>query len=115
MSKLEDLVPPLELCYKLRIGDFAESVFVWNVRCSPDKIQLIPRSAWDHGGYICSAPTLTEIMDKLYEQYDFVGAKLKDGVCQVGCFRNDEDAAKVVVHATNMSTAALKLWLEVNK
>ena len=115
MLNLKDLVPPFELCRKIPAGEFAESALVWHSgdyfksyveeRCEGDV-----ERRWLG---IFPAPTLAEIMDALYEQMDFVGAKLKDGVCQVGCFRDDDDEAKVVLHATNPATAALRLWMQV--
>ena len=117
MPNLEDLVPPLDLCYKRRIGDFAESVFVWNVRCSPDKIQLIPRSMWDRDGYICAAPTLAEILAKMAEcpqRFNSVTCEADGTDFCVSAFvpyRGKPGSKLIEFRDTNAAAAALELWL----
>ena len=107
MNKLEDLVPPLELCRKIPSGKFDDSALVWWGH------HVYMRS---HGDAVTPAPTLAEIMDArtrlntcpLCEML----VNIKGEVC--GLVEN----ARGVTYFTgnkNPATAALKLWLEVNK
>lgn len=115
MSTLENLVPPKELCNEIPPGEFDNSVFGWKYinGYSHSEWELVLRTESDVD---CPAPTLAEILKVLAEGCD--------GAC---CFNATEKGiwyAKVedleVVEEIskrdkNPATAALKLWLELNK
>ena len=130
MSNLEDLVPPLDLCRKIPDGCFEDSAMVYAVTkhslnyCFGDRRCFIN----DYRKLI-PAPTLQEIFaeladgDEIVDSFnprlfwnDFLGGwilecrgklKQKDGVI-------DRDELRCR-DRKNPATAALKLWLEVNK
>ena len=127
MSNLEDLVPPLELCRQIPEGKFADSVMVYAVtkhslnycfggrRCFiNDYRELIP------------APTLQEIIAELTPGEDSCGeitqfGKDKHGWFTMASFEGNDDGygsgfeTYEEIDRDNPATAALKLWLEVNK
>ena len=118
MSKLEDLVPPPQLCYDIGVNDFADSALVWNTRCSPDKILLIRREEWDHGGYITPAPTLAEIFAQLPQTSTVTWFTQEEypnefAVC---CYVLQPKPRKPKLKSEiddNPAVAAMKLWLEL--
>ena len=112
MNALENLVPPLELCKQIPEEKFEDSVFVWagaipTIRPNFRYKEMYP------------APTLAEIMracDDLDEGYlptcCFTGVKWRMES------RSNPFLASIKRHRTsdkNPATAALKLWLELNK
>ena len=126
MSKLEDLVPPLELCKQIPEGEFADSALVWMVL--PDGslhpvFPIIARDATLPDDDIIPAPTLAEIMVAL----DAAGWYCPTAYYQVNTWKVDCESDPVdeefnslptILDAEdkdNAATAALKLWLEVNK
>lgn len=72
MSKLKDIVPPLELCKMIPKGEFADSTLVWSLvgthYCEDgmfDEIGVITRSRGRQTNIQFPAPTLAEILDEL--------------------------------------------------
>ena len=119
MSNLESLVPPLDLCRKIPAGKFADSVFVWGADCYY-RFFVMDRQKSNDGIYkIHPAPTLAEIMlalDGLDEgdlpTCTFTGLKWRMESVS-GPF-----SSTIKRHHTldrNPATAALKLWLQLNK
>lgn len=120
MSKLESIVPPLELCKLIPAGEFEDSVLVWDIHGHGkfDKWHVekrVNRSVrfGDYG--IMSpphadipAPTLAEIL-----------AKLPEGVqMRMRTARNRERHFQIYHYSyetwTNLpAAAALRLWLRV--
>ena len=96
MSKLVDLVPPLELCQQIPMGSFDDSAF-WYIWSEVDqKYILCSRGI---GGVCVSAnpcpcgmrynypaPTLEEVVAALYDGYihDHVYTEF-DGFWEIGC------------------------------
>ena len=116
MRKLEELVPPLELCKKIPDGAFADSVLAWidQPEWYKEPGVVLRDYAWaatSHKG-VYPAPTLDEIMNALYEQEDFVVAKIKDGVFQISAWREYDEEADVMISAKSATHAALSLWLK---
>ena len=120
--ELKDLVPPVELCSEIPEGKFADSGLVWcydgDFWHIHDRIMVIPFSEEDTH----PAPTLAEILKELpaYDEDEHllwcIAAFPEDGeirVCgeawRVGYSLSDSQLDR------NPATAALKLWLEVNK
>ena len=112
MNKLEDLVPPLELCRKIPSGKFDDSALVWWGH------HVYMRS---HGDAVTPAPTLAEIMKEL-PKYD----EEERGLACVPDFGFNEDGEMVYGDAwlvgycksksgkdANPAAAAMKLWLEL--
>ena len=120
MSKLEDLVPPLELCKRIPAGEFGNSALVWanNPKAGfqvMSRIFITFDDNCEHRYEGIPAPTLQEILDELARMggcpslnailpvnwnvvYSiFAGWNL---ICRIG---------------NNAAEAALKLWLEVNR
>lgn len=106
--KLEDLVPPLELCKKIPEGRFEDSVFVW-VDYQP-KFQIVDKRKYpfipENGA--TPAPTLQEIMEEISFFDDLRVATFRYmyhwTVEHEDIFRDDPK---------NPATAALKLWLKL--
>lgn len=122
MSKLESIVPPLELCKLIPAGEFEDSVLVWDIHGHGkfDKWHVekrVNRSVrfGDYG--IMSpphadipAPTLAEIL-----------AKLPEGVqMRMRTARNRERHFQIYHYSyetwTNLpAAAALRMWLRVRR
>ena len=121
MKKLEDLVPELELCKKIPEGAFADSAMVWMDDGHGGKI-CEPRRYAPYQHIIAPAPTLEEIMDELpkYNENE-VSLALVPAFNSDGDIRIFGEAWSVgYTHKCNVTdkksaTAALKLWLELNK
>ena len=115
MSKLEEIVPPLEMCKRIPEGAFGDSALVWFGHSRPvETLDVVPRNEL---GPVCEeflrkglrvkfpAPTLAEIMEAL-------------GDCNIEHFRGccewviDADASSVT--GISAAAAALRLWLAVN-
>ena len=66
--RLEDLVPPLELCRKIPKGDFEYSALTWNEGYVKGNFVIEQRGLGRY--YICPAPTLQEILDEFGTEID---------------------------------------------
>lgn len=115
--KLEELVPPLELCKLIPEGEFEDSALVWIEAEIPQE----NKKEWNIVNrtrpiLACHnpkhpAPTLQEIMAELKRDYSKVGVSIRyDWCCYiVDEFGNDmteSDNSEAVV-------SALKLWLKL--
>lgn len=116
MSKLETLVPPLELCKKIPAGEFEDSAFCWiDKGCTcvlpvdvmfPARPPFIELRRYTIQGDEIPCPTLQEIMVALPP-------------CT--CYRLTDDWRVGLINdyyfsgikSTNPTTAALKLWLKL--
>lgn len=114
--KLEELVPPLELCKQIPEGEFADSALVWagdqfyqNIRVLPRGCQCIKIDA-----VISPAPTLAEILAALGDIDCGTNCECENeiriGLWWVSVWRGGFRTSK---QDKNPATAALKLWLEV--
>lgn len=129
MSKLEDIVPPLELCKQIPAGEFEDSVLVWDIHGHGkfDKWHVekrVNRSVrfGDYGVMSpphadIPAPTLAEILTEL----PFTDGSNRTPIC---CGRWVDDLSMWVVgyrnidelretNKNNPAAAALRLWLRV--
>ena len=122
MSKLEDLVPPLELCKQIPEGAFAYSVLAWIDK--PDWYKepsvVIRDYAWaatsSKGVY--PAPTLAEIFAQLPQTSTVTWFTQEEypnnfAVC---CYVLQPKPRKPKLKSEiddNPAAAALKLWLEL--
>ena len=102
MSKINDLVPPLELCKLIPPGEFEDSAFIW-VNGMNNKSKVICRP-WDKKSTAAPAPTLQEIMAKI--PYCRVYKKT------TGTFIAVHEKIRFAV-SKNGAAAALKLWLRL--
>jgi methionine aminopeptidase len=110
MSKLEKLVPPLELCKLIPKGEFEDTVFTYLVttKTSDEYSEIINtciKDAWAKRiGYECyPAPTLQEILEAI-GQYEIFGYGERFSIMQGDvCFLKQK----------SKTTAALKLWLKL--
>lgn len=101
--KLEELVPPLELCKKIPTGEFKDSCFVWAQMYRYEECQVIPRKIVVCDLRTAPAPTLQEIMQELDPLQDAFFADFDDGT-----------RAWMVAdsgYESNAATAAIKAWL----
>lgn len=108
---LEDLVPPYELCKQIPEGEFSDSALVW---CEDeDGLELVmPREIAEFEKEGISAPTLQEIMDELSSYEPATVTQWRSGQTVITCqVRGDE----IELSGHTQATAALKLWMEVNK
>ena len=119
---LEQFVPPLELCKQIPQGAFADSALVWTESNFTAIIQaryfVTERHVWQPG--ICPAPTFAEILAALDAIFD----DCEYDVCVWNAAQPGEWGIQIVVfgrtvnhteYGANPATAALKLWMEVNK
>ena len=121
MSNLEDLVPPLALCQQIPEGAFEDSALVWTFddRLMPRTIMIDVARHYYRG---FPAPTLQEILNELpkYNENEVTLA------CVPSFLPGDKGrifgeawsvgyTAKSNITNANPATAALKLWLELNK
>ena len=126
MKTLESLVPTLDLCKQIPAGKFGESSLIWFIWECNGKLDgyVVPREMKDQFVYALSmllavlhkelpAPTLEEILEELecYEPVTVSQWRTRQSVvtCQV---QGEEMEEKSTYSA---ATAALKLWLELNK
>ena len=116
--ELKDLVPPLELCAEIPDGKFKDSALVW---CEDeDGLELVmPREIAEFEKEGIPAPTLQEFFDELSENGNCFSRRGELGWITMFEIPGDEEGYgyedKTEHDKTNHATAALKLWLEVNK
>lgn len=118
MSKLENIVPPLELCKQIPTGEFKDSVLVWKERRSfscddlvkirePEDISYKVESA--EVNYF-PAPTLEEIRWELRN----LSVAIHENRIIVSCKINPEKwISETVFPGEHDADAALRLWLRV--
>ena len=140
MSKLKDLVPPLELCKLIPAGAFEDSVFCWceynsqeegyvrngwrstqdidgdfivAPRFSAEKNTFCHRENFKitRNGWHCPAPTLAEIMEELKTAMCVRWSSPVNGMHWLVKYDDLSDGGVLDI---NPATAALRLWLEVN-
>ena len=119
MSKLEDLVPPLELCMKIPDGAFADSALEWIIKVKEEP-EVWERKKSNNIPPIWSkipAPTLAEIMEALDAMFggdidvcawNIIGAGAW-GVQIMDMGRT----ANYSENDANPASAALKLWIKL--
>jgi len=112
--KLEDLVPPLELCKQIPDGAFADSALVWEGSGT---------AIWQRGGKcywhqikcgteMFPAPTLQEIMVAIYDLGSLCPTCwLARGWWEINTEFHKRASAG---NPDNPAAAALKLWLELH-
>ena len=107
--RLEDIVPPLDLCKQIPKGKFENSALVWTF-----DDRLMPRTIMIDGvrhyyrGF--PAPTLQEI---LAEFHNFSLKKFGiDSLCYI-ISKIDPENYAIENFSVSAVTAALKLWLEI--
>ena len=114
---LEDLVPPLELCKQIPEGKFKDSALVWWNKTEPSVYPREDVPSLVIHGYSYPAPTLQEILREMAShpnKFRMITVEVEDPndftvVVQFHDYWRDFQYDK------NPATAALKLWLEVNK
>ena len=112
-KKLEDLVPPLDLCKRIPAGKFAESVLVYYRRGNQtvllerkDLLKEFPDFDKFPDVLVCPAPLPTEIFKALPAcTYYRWGDEWTVALCN--------DTLDNVVKDRNPAAAALRLWLDV--
>lgn len=132
MSKLEDLVPPVELCKLIPEGDFLDAAFAWHYTdvvgfvCRTSGCEQVSGKQWQliqsnasriirarkRGEQIYPAPTLEEILQELVNLSAYrINVCKSWGEWHIDCCDNERLIEKDSVK--NIATAALKLWLEL--
>lgn len=114
MKKLDDLVPPLDLCKRIPAGEFADSVlvFVYGGDISEKGI-IITRRHIESGEYVpwsnmSPAPTLAEILEKLPSHYKVRMKYSRDDKLVFSVF-----GGGIIESDMNAASAALKVWLKL--
>ena len=117
MSTLERIVPPLELCKQIPVGEFEDSALVWvyddvvGFLCRTSGCEQIHKKEWqlEHnhprkiairrkcGQEIYPAPTLAEILESIGEVETW----------------DTMTMTRITNGKQNLTTTALKRWLEV--
>lgn len=117
MSKLENLVPPLELCKQIPAGEFRDSALVWETYYSKYSIKpvLIDRKTSESTPHefvenVYPAPTLNEIMDMLKDVTErpniYYGKLTKTWVC-------DSMEYLAPIRDKTSVSAAIRLWFKL--
>lgn len=117
MNKLEEIVPPFELCKLIPKGEFEDSCFAWyaelqhiNPKPPHEYSYYVANSNKDFlsfGGFnACPAPTLQEIMVELPASNIY---RIK----QTWTANFINDSIDNGIKSKKPATAALKLWLEL--
>lgn len=114
MSKLESIVPPVELCKRIPAGEFEDTALVW-CRVRGEDV-VCPREHWVgvFGMSPVPAPTLEEIINELPDEYD--DGRLDIGNDYVEYITLDEflvDDAYFCSEPDGFAAAALRLWFKV--
>ena len=109
--KLEDLVPPLELCKLIPKGEFEDSALMWVEDVPPTLTPFVePRRYVLLEDEEIPAPTLEEIMERLHQDYIKAGAFIRS---YWGCYIINNYGDEIAeVDDNSPATAALKLWLK---
>ena len=126
MSKLEDIVPPLELCRRIPAGRFEESALAWGRDVNEGEFFVYPRE--DIIDIVSPAPTLAEILAKLPAAINGVGvlelalddrAENNAGRYVICYNRYGVDSAleetTQLESDNNPATAALRVWLRIRQ
>ena len=119
--KIENLVPPLELCKLIPAGEFADSVLVWRVPNSSfpleDNFYEIHErdkcESWMKDKQI-PAPTLQEILEDLHRHQEDVFIKWSETAYHewlVNAYTHNKKDYQS--HHKNIVVAAIKTWLEM--
>lgn len=118
--RLEDLVPPLDLCKQIPEGEFRNSVLVWVYYYAGwhdnREWSVFERTGEENVDLYYPAPTLVEILEdlagkgvQLPQPYLLPSSSKKHGRWIVlGSWRKQDR----VVSAERLEVAALTLWLE---
>lgn len=121
-KKLELLVPDFKLCCKIPAGAFEDSIYVWCYESTPVGCMQILVLRSDVGCYesFLPAPTLAEIFAKLPQTASVTWFQQEEyhNKFAVGCYimQNKPHKVKRIVEIDdNSATAALRLWLAINK
>lgn len=121
MSKLESLVPPLELCKLIPAGEFEDSALVWlniNYVTIPWKVvaRNISNYKMERNKKKIPAPTLQEIMEELCELSPYAIKLCKSfGEWSIeSCIAVEKGERLISADSSkNLATAALRLWLKL--
>lgn len=115
MSKLESIVPPLELCELIPAGEFEDSVLVWTahgVRSVEELSRLEFCKNLPIRKLTFPAPTQEEIRRELRN----LSVNVIDGVITVSCRINPEDTIFETARDDNdVTAAALRMWLRIRR
>lgn len=131
MNKLENLVPPLELCQQMPEGSFDDSALVWQASTTAIELEwiVVPRGQSEPIMWRLPAPTLAEILEALptcipgakkhhfyLRLFDLRLNKAGMGVGYAHSASRGFVLAKEMYKCdANPATAALRLWLDINK
>lgn len=124
MTNLESIVPPLELCKQIPKGAFADSALEW-VTCgdTEPKYKAVDKRHFpyipEEGALVYPAPTLAEILEALENHGRVYTQRDDDGWTVMLEIAGDEEGygydAKIERDTAKPETAALRLWLQINK
>lgn len=117
MSKLEKIVPSMELCKKIPEGEFRDTTLVWETYSSKYSIEpvVIDRETSESTPHefvknVYPAPTLNEIMDMLKDITErpniYYGKLTKTWVC-------DSMEYLAPIRDKNSVSAAIRMWFKV--
>lgn len=135
MSNLTALVPPLELCQEIPANDFLDAAFCWHYTevagfvCRTSGCEQYSGKQWqierstsgkivrarERGEQIYPAPMLEEILEVLHKNLEDVFVKWSETAFNawlINAYTFDKEDFQE--HDKSLTTAALKLWLEVN-
>ena len=134
MSKLESIVPPLELCKQIPAGEFEDSVLVWkhheiffrgiDIMDQTDRVTFRADEQNDIVSTYSStryypAPTLAEILDELGNKtvclYDGIRYEVSVCIRERDSGTKEHQWRQYGEADRNPAAAALRLWLRIRR
>lgn len=122
--KFRDLVPPLELCKQIPVGEFEDSAFCWvdkgyacvlpDAVIPPERHPFVELRRYTIQGDEIPAPTLQEILEELHKLQEDVFLKWSETAYNewlVNAYTHNVNDYQA--HDKNPATAALKIWFEL--
>ena len=126
MNKLEDIVPPLELCKQIPQGTLPDSSLVWTRDVGKSEFYVAIREDVEfcrlgmiNAPPLFPAPTLAEILDELGNKtvclYD--GIRYEVSVCIRECDSGTKEHQwrQYGEADRNPASAALRMWLRIRR
>ncbi len=137
MSKLESIVPPLELCKQIPAGEFEDSVLVWRdclchgyyvgEQFAGENSDCRGEQKFDYAGNVAPvimkatlpAPTLAEILDELGNKtvclYDGIRYEVSVCIRERDSGTKEHQWRQYGEADRNPAAAALRLWLRIRR
>lgn len=110
--KLEEIVPPVDLCKKIPAGEFEDSCFLFVPLSNGKEWKIMKRTTMLEASnrIVYPAPTVTEILKVLWDDYQKSTVYFRN--TWYATVVNDYGDEITKVDDKNAANAVLKLWLK---